>query len=45
MDSKASVVGCLGNIEGSFEIYDHDFKMKPVNTAVCFFRKYSAAKI
>lgn len=36
VDSKASVVGCLGNIEGSFEIYDHDFKMKPVNTAVCF---------
>lgn len=30
---KASVVGC----SGSFEIYGHDFKIKPVNTAVCFF--------
>lgn len=34
---KASVVGCSGNIAGSFEIHGHDFKIKPVNTAVCFF--------
>lgn len=25
------MVGCSGNIEGSFEIYDLDFKMKPAN--------------
>lgn len=38
MNRKASVVGCSGNIEGSFEIDDHDIDMKPVNTAVCFFQ-------
>ena len=36
MNLKASVVGCSGNIEDSFEVHAHDFKMKPVNTAVYF---------
>lgn len=39
MNIKASVVvGCLGNIQGSFEIYDHILKWNMLTQLCVFFQ-------